>query len=58
MTLLETIQLSDGDLSIDLVPQRGLDIAAARFRGTRFSWESPLGHLPWQGDFARSFGGA
>ena len=57
MTLLETIQLSDGDLTIDLVPQRGLDIAAARFRGARFSWESPLGHLPWQGDFARSFGG-
>jgi hypothetical protein len=57
VTLVETFALEDGDLGIDVVPERGLDIAAARFRGERFSWESPLGFLPWQGDFARSFGG-
>jgi hypothetical protein len=57
VTFLETVQLGDGDLSVNVLPQRGFDIAGARFRGERFSWESPLGHLPWQGDFARSFGG-
>lgn len=57
MSLLETLELADGDLSIDILPERGFDVAAARFRGERFSWESPLGPLPWQGDFARSFGG-
>lgn len=51
------ITLADGDLSVDVRPERGLDVAEARFRGERFSWESPLGHVPWQGDFARSFGG-
>lgn len=57
MSLVETVTLSDGDLSVDAIPSRGLDIAGARFRGERFSWESPVGHVPWQGDFARSFGG-
>jgi hypothetical protein len=57
VTLVEKVELRDGDLSVDILPQRGFDIAGARFRGERFSWESPLGHLPWQGDFARSFGG-
>jgi hypothetical protein len=57
VSLLETFELADGDLSIDVVPERGFDIAAARFGGERFSWESPLGPMPWQGDFARSFGG-
>ena len=57
MSPLETIELAGGELSIDVVPERGLDIATARFRGERFSWRSPLGPLPWQGDFARSFGG-
>jgi uncharacterized protein DUF4432 len=51
------VTLVSGDLEVDLLPERGLDLAAARFRGRRFSWESPLGHIPWQGDFARSFGG-
>jgi galactose mutarotase-like enzyme len=49
--------LAHGDLTVDVLPTRGLDIAQARFRGERFTWESPLGHIPWQGDFARSFGG-
>jgi len=57
MRLLETVELRDGDLGVDVLPARGLDLGAARFRGERFSWESPLGHIPWQGDFARSFGG-
>lgn len=56
-TLVPVETLSNGDLEIDLLPTRGLDIGAARWRGERFSWESPLGHIPWQGDFARSFGG-
>lgn len=51
------VTLSSGDLEVDLVPDRGLDLAEARFRGRRFSWESPIGHVPWQGGFARSFGG-
>jgi hypothetical protein len=57
VTLVETVELGDGDMSVDVLPERGFDIAAARFRGKCFSWESPLGHLPWQGDFSRSFGG-
>jgi hypothetical protein len=57
VTLVETVTLSHGDLSVDVIPSRGLDLGAARFRGERFSWESPLGLVPWQGDFARSFGG-
>jgi Domain of unknown function (DUF4432) len=51
------IALGDADLRVDALPDRGLDLAQATFRGERFTWESPLGHLPWQGDFARSFGG-
>ena len=54
---LEVLTLDDGDLSVDVLPARGLDLAQARLRGKRFTWESPLGHIPWQGDFARSFGG-
>lgn len=57
MTLLETATLGTGRLSVDVLPSRGLDIAGARFDGRRFSWESPIGHVPWQGDFRRSFGG-
>src|SRR5439155_13446253 len=57
VSLLETVELADGDLDVDVLPARGLDLGTARFRGERFSWESPLGHIPWQGDFARSFGG-
>jgi hypothetical protein len=51
------ITLAQGDLEVDLRPERGLDLAQARFRGRPFSWESPLGFVPWQGDFPRSFGG-
>ncbi len=57
MTLLETATLASGRLSLDVLPARGLDIAGARLDGRFFSWESPIGHIPWQGDFARSFGG-
>jgi Domain of unknown function (DUF4432) len=57
VTGLETVELADGELSIDVLPERGFDVAGARLGGRRFSWESPLGHVPWQGDFARSFGG-
>jgi hypothetical protein len=53
----ETHSLGSGDVRVDVLPERGLDLGEATFRGQRFSWESPLGHLPWQGDFARSFGG-
>ena len=41
MTLLETATLSDGRLSVDVLPSRGLDIGGARFEGRRFSWELP-----------------
>ena len=51
------VTLTCGDLEVDVLPERGLDLAEARFRGRRFSWESPIGHVPWRGDFARSFGG-
>ncbi|HET6174088.1 MAG TPA: DUF4432 family protein [Gaiellales bacterium] len=57
MSLVETATLSDGDLSVDVIPSRGLDLGTARLAGRRFSWESPIGFVPWQGDFSRSFGG-
>jgi galactose mutarotase-like enzyme len=52
-----TATLAAGGLEVDVRPDRGLDLAEARFQGRRFSWESPIGFVPWQGDFARSFGG-
>jgi hypothetical protein len=55
--VIETVTLEHGDLSVDVLPTRGLDLAAARLGGTRFSWESQLGHVPWRGRFADSFGG-
>lgn len=57
MSLVPTETLTAGDLAVDVLPSRGLDLGQARFRGEPFSWQSPLGHIPWQGDFARSFGG-
>jgi hypothetical protein len=57
VSLVETATLTDGELSVDVIPARGLDLGRAEMRGERFSWESPIGHVPWQGDFARSFGG-
>jgi hypothetical protein len=36
-----------GDLSIDVLPTRGLDLGRAHWRGTRFSWESSSD--PWWG---------
>ena len=57
MSLVPIETLSAGDLAVDVLPSRGLDLGEARFRGEPFSWASPLGHIPWQGDFGRSFGG-
>ena len=55
--LVETVTLADEDLVAEVLPSRGLDIGTATLDSVRFSWQSPLGHVPWQGDFARSFGG-
>jgi hypothetical protein len=57
VTLTETIELSDGDLRLHVLPERGLDVGNAWFGDTQIAWMSPLGELRWQGDFARSFGG-
>jgi len=54
---MSTTRLAHGELVVDVLPERGLDLGAASFGGRRFSWQSPLGHVPWQGTFARSFGG-
>jgi hypothetical protein len=51
------IELGTGDLRVSVLPDRGLDLGAATFRGRPVSWESPIGFVPWQGDFGRSFGG-
>jgi hypothetical protein len=55
--VIEILTLEHGDLSVDVLPTRGLDLATARLAGTRFSWESKLGHVPWRGDDLDSFGG-
>jgi hypothetical protein len=55
--VIERLTLEQGDLSVDVLPTRGLDLATARLAGTRFSWESELGHVPWRGDDLDSFGG-
>lgn len=52
MTVLES-----GELAVEVLPARGLDLGVATFRGERFSWTSKLGHIDWQGDFFDSFGG-
>jgi hypothetical protein len=59
VSLTETIELADGDaqLRLHVLPQRGFDLGRAWFREAEIAWTSPLGELPWQGDFARSFGG-
>jgi hypothetical protein len=41
--VIETLTLEHGDLSVDVLPTRGLDLAAARLDGTRFSWGPPFG---------------
>lgn len=50
-----------GPLDVDLLPDRGLDIGAVRFRGESVGWLSPTGFpVPQAGDeqgWARSFGG-
>lgn len=48
---------TDDGLQLRILPERGFDIGEASFSGERISWTSPLGEIPWQGDFARSFGG-
>ncbi|MFL5961644.1 MAG: DUF4432 family protein [Gaiellaceae bacterium] len=55
--MIETLTLEHVDLSVDVLPTRGLDLGAARLGGERFSWESQLGHVPWRGEFFDSFGG-
>ena len=57
MTLTETVELTRGELRVNVLPERGLDLGRAWLGDTEFAWISPLGELPWQGDFARSFGG-
>jgi uncharacterized protein DUF4432 len=57
MTPAETIRLESGDLAVDVLPERGLDLGVAALQGERFSWTSKLGHVAWQGDFFESFGG-
>jgi Domain of unknown function (DUF4432) len=54
---VKTVTLTSGDLSIEALPERGLDLGRATLGGRRLDWESPLGFIPWQGDFARSFSG-
>jgi hypothetical protein len=55
--MIETLTLEHGELSVDVLPTRGLDLGAARIGGERFSWVSKLGHVPWQGELVDSFGG-
>jgi hypothetical protein len=55
--VIEMVTLEDGDLSVDVLPTRGLDLGAARLEGKRFSWQSQLGHVPWRGELFDSFGG-
>jgi uncharacterized protein DUF4432 len=57
VTLTETIELSNGKLRLHVLPKRGFDLGRAWLGDTEFAWISPLGELPWQGDFARSFAG-
>jgi hypothetical protein len=57
MTLTETIHLAAGDLRVNVLPARGLDLGRAWLGDTEFAWISPLGEGPWVGDFARSFAG-
>jgi hypothetical protein len=57
VSLVETVEFAAGDLRVNVLPERGLDIGRVWFRDEQFAWMSPLGELPWQGDFARSFGG-
>lgn len=56
-SLVDVVTLADEDLVAEVLPSRGLDIGTATLDSVRFSWRSPLGYVPWQGDFARSFGG-
>ncbi|GAB2557946.1 aldose 1-epimerase family protein [Leucobacter ruminantium] len=53
------IRLTVGELDVELLPDRGLDIGAVRFAGTPVAWISPTG-LPRRAsgdDFGRTFGG-
>jgi hypothetical protein len=55
--VIETLTLRHGGLTVDVLPTRGLDLADARLDGTRFSWRSQLGHVPWRSALEDSFGG-
>lgn len=41
--MIETLTLEHGDLSVDVLPTRGLDLAAGRLGGKRFSWDAAHG---------------
>jgi uncharacterized protein DUF4432 len=51
------IEVHADGFRVHILPGRGFDIGNAWFHGTQIAWMSPLGEIPWQGDFARSFGG-
>lgn len=53
------IRVTVGELDLELLPDRGLDIGAVRFAGQSMAWISPTGLPARSGDadFARTFGG-
>ncbi|MBK0417522.1 DUF4432 family protein [Leucobacter sp. CSA1] len=55
------IRLVSGDLDVELLPDRGLDLGVARVAGVPVSWVSPTGFprrdLTADTGFARTFGG-
>ncbi len=51
---LKAIELRGGELAVELLPERGFDLGAASFAGEEIAWISPLGTIPWQGDFESS----
>jgi galactose mutarotase-like enzyme len=42
----DVVRLSDGDIEVDIVPEKGGDIIAVRYRGENLLWESPWGLKP------------
>jgi len=52
------LRLIAGDLDVELLPDRGLDIGQVRHRGVPLAWVSPTGWpCPGVGGFGASFGG-
>lgn len=52
------VRIVAGDLDVELLPDRGLDLGQVRHRGVPLAWVSPTG-WPWPGaaGFGASFGG-